>query len=100
MGAPKSLDGLAGGAAADPPKKSNPRSESAGFVCLAAAASALGGGCDRIGGPVLGLAGAEVSSPNRSICGVAFWGARLEPAACLRDAERSNFAFSWTIVNG
>jgi hypothetical protein len=97
---PEPLDGPAGGAAVGPPKKSRPSSESAGLVCLGAATSAFGGGCDRMGGPVLGLAGAEKSSPNKSTTGVAFGAALLELAACLSDAERSSLAFSWTTFKG
>jgi len=67
------LDGRDGGAA-EPPKKSRPRRESAGF-CLAEAVLAFEGGCVLIGGPVLGRAG--VSSPKRSIC----LGAALNEAA-------------------
>ena len=62
MGA--ALDGRFGGGASVP-KKSRPRRESAGFVCLGGAGSAFGGG-------LAGTAAAELalctgaSSPNKS----------------------------------
>jgi hypothetical protein len=64
---PRSLDGRAGAAAGELPKKSSPNRDSAGFVAFGGAGFALGGGCVPNGGPVLGLAGADISSPNRSI---------------------------------
>jgi hypothetical protein len=99
------LDGLAGGAACAPPKKSSPNSESAGFVALGGAGSALGVGLLR-GGPVLGRAGAETSSsPNKSTTGA--WRVMAEGcdgpaggAGCLCDADLSIFAFSWTTFKG
>lgn len=68
------LDGLAGGADAVPPKKSNPNRLSPGLVCFGGATGAFGcGGALLIAGSVvLGLAGAaSFISPNKSTCGCA-----------------------------
>ena len=100
------LDGLAGGPVVEPPKKSNPSKESAGFACFGGSAGAFGGGAAAtfIGGPVLGLAGG--SSPKRSTFGWVFCAeldtdAAREGGDCIfRLDERPNFAFSCTIFNG
>jgi hypothetical protein len=78
---PESLDGLAGGAGALP-KKSSPRRDSDGLVCF--------GGCVPIGGPVDGLAGAEISSPNRSMAGLC---GALDAVACVWESDRSTAGF-------
>lgn len=83
---PMSLEGRAGAGAL--PKKSNPSRDSAGLLCFAGATLAFGGGCVPAGGPVLGLAGAEISSPNRSSVAL---GACLA-VACLCDEDRSTAA--------
>lgn len=90
------LAGLAGASACAPPKKSSPSNESAGLFCLGVA---LGGGATLfVGGPVLGLTGAEnESSPKRSIgaCRVTRpAGAEGPAAAALCDADRSILFFS------
>jgi hypothetical protein len=61
-GVDAALDGRFG-AGAGSPKKSNPSSESAGFVCLGGAASAFCGTAD---GAEPVLAGGESSPPNKS----------------------------------
>lgn len=70
------LDGLAGAADDDPPRKSSPSRLSPGLVDLGCAAGAFGiaSRFDAGGSTVLGLAGAaagsSISSPNKSIsCG-------------------------------
>lgn len=93
------LEGLSGGADCEPPKKSNPSNESAGFVCLGGAGSAFGGAGLVIDGPVvLGRGGASVgSSPNRSTfcCRLAGgWMVWLDVAAARCDADLSSLAFS------
>jgi len=100
------LDGLAGGLVVEPPKKSNPSKESAGFACFGGSDGAFGGGAVAtfMGGPVLGLAGG--SSAKRSTFGwvlcvaVAADAARAGEACIFWLAERPNFAFSCTIFNG
>jgi hypothetical protein len=87
LAAPRSFDGRVGGAGAAP-KKSRPRRDSAGLVCFGGAGCALEGGCVMWGGPVLGRAGGETSSPKRSIDG--FPGLFIE-AGCLWDEVRSTF---------
>ena len=100
------LDGLAGGLVVEPPKKSNPNNESAGFVCFGGSTGTFGGGAVAIfmGGPVLGLAGgssAKRSTFARGPCAVvATDEARVDEACIFWLAERSNFAFSCTIFNG
>jgi hypothetical protein len=100
------LDGLAGGLACGPPKKSSPNKESAGLLCFGGAVSAFGGGSLSPGGPVLGRAGAAAgSSPNKSIAGPGLGAARgggtvPAEAAAFCEADLSNFAFSWTTFNG
>jgi hypothetical protein len=84
---PRSVEGRAG-AAGGAQKKSRPRRDSAGLVCLAGAGCAFEGGCVLRGGPVLGRAGGETSSPKRSIDG--FVGLLTE-AGCLWDEARSMF---------
>jgi hypothetical protein len=66
----KLLEGFAG-ATGELLKKSNPRRDSAGLLCFAGAGAAFGGGWVPIGGPVLGRTGAVISSPKRSIVGLA-----------------------------
>lgn len=68
-GTAAALDGLAGGFACVPPKKSNPSSDSVGFEALAAGASTRGGAADVLGAAELGRPGrAEaVKSLKRSI---------------------------------
>ena len=63
------LEGLAGAAADDPPKKSSPSKLSPGFVCFGGAGVAFG---VLTGSVVLGLAGAaSIESPNKSTsCGL------------------------------
>lgn len=59
------LDGLPGGAA-DPPKKSRPRSESAALFCLGGDTPFGGGGRALEVSVVLGRMGGSGTSPNRS----------------------------------
>jgi hypothetical protein len=100
VGLPVVLDGLAGGLVVEPPKKSNPSKESAGFACFGGSAGAFGGGAVAtfMGGPVLGLAGG--SSAKRSTfgwvlsAGAAPDVARADEACTFWLAERPNFAFS------
>ena len=83
------------------PKKSRPKSESAGF-CFGAAWVFGGGGRDGGGSTVLGLAGGAgaSSSPKRSIFCAGRRRGGCEVVATLAEAERSNLAFSWTIASG
>ena len=95
------LDGLAGVPVVEPPKKSNPSNESAGFACFGGSAGAFGGGAAAtfMGGPVLGLAGG--SSAKRSTFGWVLCVEVLADVDCtFWLAERPNFAFSCTIFNG
>lgn len=98
----EALEGRGGGAALEVPKKSSPSRESAGLVAFGGAAPAFGGGCVPTGGPVLGLAGADISSPNKSITGAAFGCETIlvDACACLRELDRSSFARSWTTFRG
>jgi len=100
------LDGLAGVLVGEPPKKSNPSKESAGFACFGGSVGAFGGGAAAtfMGGPVLGLAGG--SSAKRSTFG---WVLCVEVLADVARAgvdcifwlaERPSFAFSCTMFNG
>lgn len=99
---PVVLAGRAGVLEGDEPKKSNPKSESPGLVCLGGAASVFGGGALVEGGPVLGREGGG-SSPKMSIVGCFLTGAGaawLVEAAARCEVERSNLAFSCTTFNG
>ena len=91
------------GCDAGPPKKSRPRSESAGFVALGGACCPGGGGLAPTVSVVVGLAGGVGSSPSMSIvCGGFCIGAGgwldVEEARC--EADRSSFAFSCTTLRG
>ena len=72
-GVEDALAGLTDAAAGGPPKKSRPKRESPGFVCLGGggAAAGFGGGGRALGvSVVLGRAGGVGTSPNKSM----FWG--------------------------
>ena len=91
------------GAVGAPPKKSNPRRESAGFgFCC-------GGGGARwvVGSVVFGLAGGDTMSPKRSMFGCCGCARRTGPGTALFGAEatrceldRSICAFCFTILSG
>lgn len=100
------LAGRVGVEEPEPPKKSRPRRESPGLLCLGGAGSAFGGGgLVTGGGPVLGREGGEVvSSPKISIVGCLLTGGAVDlllvAAAARCEEERSNLAFSCTTLRG
>ena len=100
------LDGLAGGADCDPPKKSNPSKLSPGLVCFGGAAGAFcPAGLCTAGSVVLGLAGATISSsPNKSTFCVAVLvgGGAIVPLPFRKLAllSLSPIAFSRTTFKG
>lgn len=83
------------------PKKSSPRSESAGLVCFGGVGSAFGGGLDGTAAAELAL-GIGASSPNRSGCCALLTceGPAACPAGVLCEVERSIACFSLTKLNG
>ena len=99
------LDGLAGGAECDPPRKSNPSKLSPGLVCFGGAAGAFCADLCTAGSVVLGLAGATgSSSPNKStFCAADLVGGGaivLLPFLRLALLSLSPIAFSLTTFRG
>ena len=101
----EALVGRAAEVDAPPPKKSKPRSDSPGLLCLGGALSAFGGTARNAAGSIVfGRGGAMgESSPIKSLPCVllasltAGW---LEEDVAFCDADRSNLAFSCTTFSG
>lgn len=84
------------------PKKSNPNSESTGFVCFGGAGSDFGGGLDDIAATEFARGCWLTSSAKRSGCGTLLtWDGPDDcPADVLCELDRSIACFSFTRLNG
>ena len=97
------LVGRIGGDTASP-KKSNPRRESAGLVCLGGAGSALDVVLDGTGAADVALRGDSMSSVNKSCCGALLTcdgpGLGAGPDKAFWDVDLSILCFSFTKFKG
>lgn len=100
---PEALKGPSAGAEEGPPKKSKPNSESPCFTGALVGTGAFGSAARGDGSVVLGLAGGVGIPPRMSMfCGGLLdgpfgWLDAEEPRC---DVERSNWAFSFTMLRG
>ena len=103
VGVDAALDGRGPAVVDGPPKKSRPSRESDAFVGFEVVEDFGAGGCAPGVSVVLGRAGGEGTSPNKSICCAGFGGGGtgwLDVEAVRWDDARSNLAFSWTTFRG